>query len=411
MKQICRHIRLCLYVVVLWSGPQQLVLAQSTEENAAVKEHMAMLAQLQSTAMPDPTIAAGTVRVHVVDQHDQPVGGQIVSLGLMAQDGKRSALAQTTNRDGIAEFSRLSTESSASYRAKMVWQEVTFAAPPFQFSSEQGYAVRLVRLPVSSDERPVLQHGQFIMELRNERLHVIQHARISNFGNQAYRFPQEGKLVELPRGYSNLQFQEQMTDQRMVEEDGKGFRVFGSLVPGTVTLSWSYHLPVDKSTMVFDVPTNWNTYRYQVVIVDIDGLSLAVNDLEVTEFEHQGRTLLGTELRRAPQDAPLPSIRIMLSGIPGPGPLRWIALSVAVLLALGLAWLLGRAPASLKSVDVTSQKNLLIEQVTALEWQRSQHHIGPTFYEAERQRLIIDLAQLLRMESKLKNTTDKLSAR
>lgn len=372
---------------------------QDDDASAAMQAHAAMQARLQSSANPDPTVAARTVQVQVVDEEAQPVAGQPIALGIMDQDGQRTALSQTTNDQGLAVFSALSTEGTRSYRAKTTWQGATFGAPPFRLAPDQGVLVRLVRLPVSEDERPMLQHGQFIMELRDQRLHVIQHARLSNFGTQAYLFPKQGKLIELPKGYANLQLQELMGDQRMVEDKGKGFRVYGSLVPGTITLSWSYHLPVSGSQMVFDVPTNWNTYRYQVVIVAIDGLKLSVNDLEVTEFEHEGRTLLGTELRRAPQEAPLPSIQVSLEGIPGPGPLRWIALGIAACLALGLAWLLGRKNPAQQTADTQSQKAALIEQVAMLEKQRQDRDIGPNFYETERLRIMTELALLLRQEA------------
>lgn len=373
---------------------------QDDDASAALQAHVAMQARLQSSASPDPTVPAGTVQVQVVDQETQPVPGQLVALGIMDQDGQRTALSQTTNDKGLAVFAGLSTTGTKSYRAKTTWQGATFGAPPFRLAPDTGVLVRLVRLPVSEDERPMLQHGQFIMELRDQRLHVIQHARLSNFGTQAYLFPKQGKLVELPKGYVNLQLQELMGDQRMVEDKGKGFRVYGSLVPGTITLSWSYHLPVTGKQMAFEVPTNWNTYRYQIVIVAIEGLKLSVNDLEVTEFEHEGRTLLGTEIRRAPQEAPLPSIGISLEGIPGPGPLRWIALGIAACLALGLAWLLGRRSPAQHTADTGSQKAALIEQVALLEKQRQNQDIGPTFYERERLRLMTELALLLREEAK-----------
>lgn len=361
-----------------------------------------MQQRLMSRAGPDPSVPAGSVRIQVVDEEGEALGSQSVILGVMARDGTRSELPKTTSSDGIAIFSDLSTDGSASYRARMVYQGATFASPPFRLSNDQGVLVHLVRLPVNSDERPVLQHGQFIMELRDQRLHVVQHARLSNFGTRAYVFPKEGKLVRLPQGFVNLELQAQMGDQRMVKEEGVGFRVFGSLVPGTITLSWSYHLPATTRTLSFDVPTNWNTYRYQIVIVAVEGLSLSVNGLNATSFEHEGRALLGTEIARAPQEAPLSSIRIALRGIPGPGPLRWIALGLAVCLGLGLSLLLSRrGPAA--SLDHPSAlvvaKHDLQLQARMLNDQRANHEVGPQFYKREHERLVTEMAQVLRLES------------
>ena len=183
---------------------------QDDDASAAMQAHAAMQARLQSSANPDPMVAARTVQVQVVDEEAQPVAGQPVALGIMDQDGQRTALSQTTNDQGLALFAGLSTEATKSYRAKTTWQGATFGAPPFRLAPDQGVLVRLVRLPVSEDERPMLQHGQFIMELRDQRLHVIQHARLSNFGTQAYLFPKQGKLIQLPKGYANLQLQELM---------------------------------------------------------------------------------------------------------------------------------------------------------------------------------------------------------
>ncbi|QQR90494.1 MAG: hypothetical protein IPJ88_01750 [Myxococcales bacterium] len=374
--------------------------AQSDSPQDALNAHLRMQQTLQSHAQADETLPAGTIAVSVMDAEGLAMPGKTVILGVMAQGGARVHQTCQSDEKGQCQFKELTSGELAAYRVKSVHQGVSFATDPFRLPTDQGYRARLVLLSVSTDERPLLQHGQFILDLQDERLHVVQHAQLSNFGTEAYAFPQEGKLVRLPEGFVNFQSQELMTDQRMVEEDNVGFRVFGSLLPGAVTLSWGYHLPVKGGDMTIELPVTWNTFRYQIVIPAIAGIQMSVEGLpETTSFEHDGRTLLGTEMRRRPQDPPVKSLIVHVRGIPGPGPMRWVALFLAALLALSLSVLFWRAGQGAKTKnDLSDRKQALLDEIAMLEKEFKDSTIGPNYFARQKERAVIELAQLLQAE-------------
>jgi hypothetical protein len=157
--------------------------------------------------------------------------------------------------------------------------------------------------------------------------------------------------------------------------------------------------------MTFEISLPIRTYIYRVVVdapaslrLDVDGMPRAIR------FEDQGRSLLGTEIQRQPGDAQLQHLMVTLHGIPGPGPLRWIALGIALVIVLaGAAAASRRAP---KSVDLTRQsvaerKRVLLDELKELELEYESGEVGPAFRQSRRSAIVRTLAALLHEEDRL----------
>jgi hypothetical protein len=355
-------------------------------------------------AKPSSTIRPGTIRVEVVDGEGHPVPQGSVLLGILSQGGERRRMEATTDAAGVVEFRELATGSGQAYRVNVPFEGATYSSAPFQLPPDRGYEVRITRLPVTHDDRTVLQViGQTFVEIRDERLHVIQQAQLANLSRppRAYVFPAEGLRVRLPQGFLAFQAQPVMTDQRVEAMAGDGMRIRGSLPPGRVTLTWAFDLPITGSDMTVQFPVPFRTYIYRVITDAPPGLRLTVDPLPpVQQFEDEGRVLFGTELERRPGDPPLTEVTLRFQGIPGPGPLRWIAVGLAIVLVLGGIGLAiqGGDPASIAARSREARKRELLEEAAALEEDFVRGKIGPRYRQMRRDAIVRELALLLYQE-------------
>lgn len=357
-----------------------------------------------ATSEPSTEVPAGSVRVTVVDEQGQPAAGATVLLGTMAQAGDRERISALTGADGVHVWADLPTGTSQAYRVNVPFEGATYSSTPFQLPPDRGYDVRVVRLPVTHDDRTVLQLvGQTFVEVRDERLHVIQQAQLANMGQSAetYVFPDGGLRIRLPEGFLAFQTQPVMTDQHVEEIADHGVRIYGSLPPGRVTLTWAYDLPITDADMdvTFSVP--FRTYIYRVITDAPPGMTLTAENLpEMRPFEDQGRSLFGTELQRRPGDAEFDSFTLRFRGIPGPGPMRWIA----VLVALGMIGfgafgaLRGGSPEKAAAESRRRRKRELLDEAAQLEADLASGEIGPQFRQSRRDAIVRELAVLLHQE-------------
>lgn len=372
-----------------------------------------------ATSEPSTEVPAGSVRVLVVDVEGRPIEGATVILGTMQQGGDRDRISASTDASGTHTWSGLATGTSQAYRVSVPYEGASYGAAPFQLPTDRGYQVRVVRLPITHDDRTVLQViGQTFVEIREERLHVIQQAQLANMSQtpQTYVFPDGGLRVRLPEGFLAFQSQPVMTDQRVEEIAGQGIRIRGSLPPGRVTLTWAFDLPIAGSEMDVTLNVPFRTYIYRVITdappgldLDIDGGSLP----EPQEFEDEGRRLFGAEVQRRPGDPPFDHFTLRFRGIPGPGPIRWIALGAALLFLFGGAILVirGGSVEEIARQSREDRKRELLEEAAALEERLGRGEVGPQFRQTRREAIVRELAVLLHQEKSAGSSRSSKNAR
>ena len=350
---------------------------------------------------PSAGLPAGSVQVTVVDARNQPVAGATVRLGTMAQGGERTSQMAQSDATGRVQFNDLPTGSSQAYRANVHFDGVTYSAMPFRLESDRGQDVRIRQLPVSSDARLLVQLlGQTMLEYRDERIHVSQQARLMNVGQETYRFPEEGIAFRLPRGFKAFQSEPVMSDQRITPNDD-GFVIRGSLPPGQVALNWAYDLPLESGDVVVSHPIPIPTFRYRVISDAGNEMTLSIDDFPEAELrEVQGRNFLVSEFQRRPSDPPLERVRIRIEGIPGPGPLRWIAVGASLVLAF-LGFMLAFRGGDLAGALAEGRKRRrteLLDEIDELEQLFSTSEIGPRYREKRLKEITEELASLLRLD-------------
>lgn len=350
----------------------------------------------------DDALPPGTIAVEVLDSSQAPVAKQAVSLGIMEQSGARESKACVTDEQGICPFDGLVTDTQHSYRVNVPYNGARYSSKPFRLDPAKGQRVRVVRLETTTDNRRVFQMlGRTIIEFRDDRAHITQDTRLTNLGEATYVFPEGGLSIRLPDGFKAFEAMAVMTNQQMTATDN-GLQITGSISPGRVNLMWTYDIPVGGTSMTVEQAVPFPTMEYQVISDYVDGMSLEVEGFQVARVHEGGdRRFLVAGVMRRPGDPPLDRFNIHIRGIPGSGPLPYLAAAVALVFAfLGLSLLLRRVDQSEAFAKVRAgRRTELLDEIASLERQRSAETIGPSFYEHRRRELTDELAIVLRMQS------------
>jgi hypothetical protein len=375
--------------------------ASAQQDQAVVNRVLGNVPDLV-TSVVDAELPVGTIAVEVIDQAGAAVPKQAVRLGVMEQSGGRESKACVTDEEGRCSFDTLLTDSKHSYRVNVPYDGARYSSTPFRLDAANGQRVRVVRLPTTTDDRRVFQVlGRTMIEFRDDRAHVRQEARLTNLGEATYVFPDGGLSIRLPDGFKAFDSMEVMTDQRLLATD-EGLEISGSIPPGRADLMWTYDIPVNGTSVSIQQAVPFATMEYQVVSDYVAGMTLEVEGFQVARVHEGGdRRFLVAGLMRRPGEPPIDPLRIHIRGIPGGGPLPYIASAIAAIFVFFGIWLLFR-PADETAVLAKvreGRRSELLDEIASLERQRKAEAIGPTYYEQQRRALTDELAIVLRMQS------------
>lgn len=387
---------------LLWWVP---VLAFAQQDQAVVNRVLGKVPEL-ATSRVDPGLPPGTIVVDIVDANGAAVPGQAVRLGLMEQSGGRESTACVTDANGSCTFDSLATESTKSYRVNVPYQGAQYSAMPFRLDAGNGQRVRVVRLETTADDGRVFQVlGRTLIEFRDDRAHITQEARLTNLGDVTYVFPDGGMRISLPDGFKAFDSMKVLGDQRLSATDD-GLEISGSIPPGRADLMWAYDIPVSGTRVTIEQSVPFATMEYQVVSDYVDGMSMEVEGFQVARVHEGGdRRFLVAGVMRNPGDPPVDPMRIYIRGIPGGGPLPYLATAIAaifVFLGVGMLFRPSDESAALAKVG-GERRDELLDQIAELEGQRAAEAIGPGFYENRRRELTDELAIVLRVQSEAKS--------
>lgn len=354
-----------------------------------------------ATAQRDPGVPAGAIRVVVVDEQDQPLVGAVVELGIMAQGGARDRKECLTDAAGLCAFDGLPTGESQSYRVNVPHEGAKYSTTPFRLDPAQGHSARIRRLPTTTDDQRLLQLlGRTMMEFKDDRIRVTQESRLANVGQSTYVFPKEGKLIRLPKGFLVFDSRAIMSDQRIIADD-EGLRLFGSVPPGPVSLSWWYEVPVKGSRFELVQPVEFRTVEYDVLADHVPGITFDVDGFAPPRiFDHRGRQIAVTKLSRKPTDPSLTEVRAVMTGIPTGRTMPLVAVVVASLLVLlGVALTVRRGDPSLVLERARAARRAeLLQEAKRLEQEFAHKQVGPKYHVRRKRELVDELAALLQFD-------------
>lgn len=383
--------------LLLWAPS----IASAQQDQAIVNRVLGNVPELVISVV-DPELPAGTIAVKVVDPAGAAVPKQAVRLGVMEQSGGRESEACVTDDEGACVFDALLTDSKHSYRVNVPYEGARYSSTPFRLDAAKGQRVRVVRLPTTTEDRRIFQVlGRTMIEFRDDRAHISQEARLANLGESTYVFPNGGMSIRLPDGFRAFESMAVMTDQRLAATDD-GLEISGSLPPGRADLRWTYDIPVGGTSMSIQQAVPFATMEYQVISDYVDGMTMEVEGFQVARVHEGGdRRFLVAGLMRRPGDAPLDPLRIHIRGIPGGGPLPFLAAAIAaIFVVLGIGLLFRPVDQTLVLARVRDDRRAeLLDEIASLEGERKADAIGPSYYEQRRRELTDELAIVLRMQS------------
>jgi len=386
-------------LIALLAVVPSITLAQ--QDQAIVDRVTGNVADLVTSAV-DAKLPAGTIAVEVVDAAGTVIPEQAVRLGVMEQSGARESKACVTDENGACSFDTLLTDTDHSYRVNVPYEGARYSSKPFRLDAAKGQRVRVVRLPTTTDDRRIFQVlGRMMIEFRSGRAHISQDVRLSNLGEATYVFPEGGMQIRLPKGFKAFEAQPVMTDQRLAPTDD-GLEISGSIPPGRADLMWTYDIPVRSSSLYIEQAVPFATMEYQVISDYVEGMTLEVEGFQVARV-HEGadRRFLVAGLMRRPGEPPIDPLRIHIRGIPGRGPLPYLAVGIAAIFVfLGIGLVFHPVDRSAFVAEAREDRRAeLLDEIASLESEYQAKAIGPSYFEHRRRELTDELAIVLRMQS------------
>lgn len=369
--------------------------------HAAADPHAA--APTPDSTLPAKDLPRGTVEARIVDAQDRPLPGTEVRLGILrqsvAEGEERSHLTATSGPDGTVRFSGLQTGSEHSYRITVVKPPAEYASDPFTLG-DSGQRVLLHVYPVTADVNTTLvgMRGFVVVEPRDDVFQFQVMFRVFNMGRVTW-VPQDVTLG-LPPGWKAFNAQESMTDARVVSA-GDRVKLVGTYSPGEHEVSFSFQVPNEhdeSAEFQLDLPPHVAELR--VIAEASRGMQLDVEGFDRAEpsTAQGGQRVLVAGRRLRAGEPELRDLTLRLSGIPTPGPGRWIAALIAALaVAAGLATALSRDGSAKRTPaerDRAQARDLLLSELVALEKAHAAGDVGPRTYESTRRLLLDAVARL-----------------
>jgi hypothetical protein len=356
-----------------------------------------------ASARASSAVGAGMIRVSVVDGDSSPVPGADVVLISLEIGGARRETRKKTDEKGVCTFTNQATGDKQSYLVSQPGREVRYRSPPFRLPETMGYEVTIRRTGTTLDtSRIVISNGQLSVVPGEKRLRIDMTLRLVNMDRRTCLFPERGLPVRLPREFTAFRAPRVMSDLRVAEHPGRGVAIRGSIPPGAATVRWGFDLPVSRTETRFRLELPLKTMAFRVIVDATADLSLDVEGMpkSVPRFD-EGRRLLQTESKRKPGEPPLRRISVVIGGIPGPGPLRWVAAALSIIfLGIGIAFAL-RSDRGKRDGNRLAGPGVeaLLDRAMEIEAGYRSGSIDSERYATERETILSSLTEALRSEA------------
>lgn len=358
------------------------------------------------SARPDGTLPAGSVAIRILDQNQVPVPNAPVGLRIVRQsvaEGDQSALRKgTTNAQGEVGFQDLSTSSQVVYQVTATRQGASYASPQFVLQPTAGVQVTLHVYPVTSNVNEALigAQGWVFIEPRDDVFQFDVLYRLYNFGPITW-LPND-LVLSLPEDFKGFTNQEGMSDVQAIAVENVGVRVAGTISPGQHDVVFRFQIPNEHDAKAtFDLGLPPHVAALQVEVQASSAMNMSIDGFGAPERgrNRRGQHVLTAMRRMAEGDSEMRQLSITLTGIPNPGPGRWVAVFAAIGLALsGAAYAFSasqqRGPSRVAKRDLQNARQVILDELVSLEKAYRDGKIGPKTYEQAHNALRDSLARL-----------------
>ncbi len=355
---------------------------------------------------PAPDLPKGTIEALIADQDEKPVVGQQVRLGVMfqsvAEGESRSEKFAKTDELGRVRFDGLTIGSGYSYRVTLKSGAAEYSSMPISLPEDSGQRVRLHVFPVvrDVDQAHVGMRGIIYIETRDDVFQFQVMMRILNLG--AVSWVPDNVLIKLPSGFKAFAAEKGMTDVRWEADEDRGAKLLGTFTPGQHDASFRFQVPKQReANAYFSLGMLPHVFEMRVIAAASARMTLTVDGYEPprTDQTENGQRVVVTR-RVFDAGDKVEAVNITLSGLPVPGPGRWIAALLAAALAasgFGAAWgyLSFDAPGKTRrDEELQVARELLLDELVVVERARREGDLGPRAHSDARKALLDALARL-----------------
>jgi hypothetical protein len=353
-----------------------------------------------------PTLEPGSISATILDERGLPLSGSPVRLGILfqriAEGESRSERFTQADTAGTVQFSGLTGGSDHAYRVTVTRGPATYSSPPFNLRQDMGQHVVLHVYPSTGDIESAMlgMRGYLYIETRDDVFQFEVLFRVFNVGLVTW-VPQD-VVMRLPKGFKAFKAQDSMTDVRFEPVDGVGARLKGTFSPGQNEVSFRFQVPkTAQDSAAFHVGLPPHVAEMRVIAEASSAMNLDVDgfDRPVPTANNNGQRVLVAVKQLRRRDEEIKEFVATLSGIPVPGPGRWVAVLIALGFGIGGVFAARGAfddagAGKTAAADKKKARELLLRELVALEAARRAERIGPRSYEQSRSRLIDAVARL-----------------
>ncbi len=354
----------------------------------------------------DAALPVGTLVVSLRDSQDRPIPHAKFALSeLFNTVAKGEKPERITERevgdDGTARFDNLTIGTSTTYGVSSGRAGGRYGLPRFPLNDKAGKRAVLHVFDTSPniEELSAGMQGVVYVSLKEEVIQVEQLLSVFNLGEVAWV---PDVAFKLPAGFKAFNKQEAMNEARIEEVKDHGAALRGTFGPGRNDMDFRYQVPLDgseKQTITIELPPR--VAQMRVMAESSRSMVLKVQGFpDAQKIKREGKNLLITERQVSRAESGQQLIEITLSGLPVPGPGRWIAAVLAVVaVASGIAYVVRRRDDS--EIDDDTRNDLieareaLLLEIVALERAHKSGEIGPKTYARLRPSLLDALARIV----------------
>lgn len=354
---------------------------------------------------PAPDLKPGSIEATLVDPDEHPIPNMGVRLGIMfnkvAEGESRSEKNTTAGADGVAHFDGLKTGSAYAYRITVRSGVAEYASTPFNLKEAGGMRVLLHVFPVIQDltNAAVGMRGFFYIETRDEVFQIEGLFRVINLGRSAW-VPRD-VVVGLPDGWKAFAATESMFDTKFEAVEGRGARLVGTYPPGQHDVNFRFQVPKEAvSSASFRFTPPQRAVEIRVIAVANPAMGLEVDGFEPPQISvgPSGDRVLVTRKLATRGEATVAPFVATLTGLPVPGPGRWIAILIALSFG-GAGWAAAAGKWRFVSTerlqsDKARARELLLDELVALTRAKDRGEVGPQTYERTQRSLTDALARI-----------------
>jgi hypothetical protein len=373
-------------------------------------------------AVEDPSIPAGTIVITIKDAEDKPIPKASVVLSILessvSKGDSRKRRSIEMDDQGSALVDGLASGAGMSYRVTTTRDGGSFASEPFGLSNKAGKRIVLHAYESSPDVEKVLVGMQafVFVSLKEDVLSVEHTFRIFNIGKVAWTPDAEVAKIMLPETHKAFNVMDTMSDVKFVEGAKHEASLSGTIGPGQNEVSFRYHVPLNGTErQSFRVTLPPRVGEVRVFSEAGKTLGLDVNGFPAAQKQrgNDGRKLWITGRAAQQGEKGIRALEIAITGLPTPGPGRWIAVICAIM-ALGVAGAFvvkqqseGDTQDDIRD-DLVEARDALLGEFVTLEKAHKKGDIGPKTYQRLRLALLDALA---RIEARLEEVRAARAAR